>query len=382
MAEMTPRERILTAPNHQEPDRLPMDFGGLLTTLHVFTHRELKRYLGMEGGEEQIRSYFAYVVEPDPRLVERFGRDTIPFVPNTGSGWQLRLDPEANSFVDEWGTKFYMPPDGYYFDMVDVPLAAAQTPEDLARYPWPDPRDPARMRGIAEAIRTAHGAGNKAIMMSGPRLGIWAQAWALRGLEQAFMDLVCNQELAEELAERLTEWNMGYWEGVLSQVGDCLDLVHIEGDLGGTDGPLFSPAVFRKIYKPRLARLISFIKARTRAKAFFHSCGSIYRAIPNLIECGVDVLNPVQVNARDMNSSKLKREFGKDLAFWGGGCDPVVLQNGTTREVETEVHRRIDDLAPGGGFVFGSIHNIQPNAPPKNIVTMFEAARRHGGYGG
>ncbi len=361
---------------------MPIDFGGRLTTLHLFAHRELKRYLGLEGGEEKIRDYHTYLVEPDPRLVERFGRDTLPFLANPGGGWELRIDPETNCYRDEWGTEYHMPPGGYYFDIKTGALATAEEVADLDRYPWPDPRDPARMQGVAEAIETAHRQGEKALMMSGPRVGIWGMAWYLRGVQQAFLDLACNQPFAEALAERYLQWMMDHWGMILERVGPYLDLVHVEGDLGSSNGPLFSPAQFRKIYKPRLARLLSFIKARTRAKIFFHSCGSVYWAIPDLIECGIDVLNPVQVSAADMDSARLKREFGRDLVFWGGGCDPVVLQNGAPREVEAEVCRRIDDLAPGGGFVFGSIHNIQPNTPPQNIVTMFETARRYGGWEG
>ena len=129
-----------------------------------------------------------------------------------------------------------------------------------------------------------------------------------------------------------------------------------------------------------LLRLIEIVRKQTRARIYLHSCGSVYRFIPDLIECGIQVLNPVQVNAEGMDSARLKREFGRDLAFWGGGCDPVVLQNGLPQDVVEEVKRRLHDLAPGGGFVFGTVHNIQAKVPPKNIVTMFDTAREFGVY--
>ncbi len=380
MPSMTPRERVLVALDHRQPDRLPMDFGGQMTTIHILAHQQLKQYLRLEGGAEEVRSLTANVAEPDPRLIERFGRDTTPFFPGSSGGWRLRLDPETNSFVDEWGITHRMPPGGYYYDVVQSPLADAETVGDLDRYRWPDPRDPARMRGVTEAVRVARDTGDKAIMISGPRLGMWAMSWLLRGFEQAYLDLAVNRKLAEALAERIMEWHLGYFELVLGEVGEYLDIVHLEGDLGSTDGPLFSPDVFRKIYKPRLARIIAFVKERTRARIYLHSCGSIYWAIPDLIECGVEVLNPIQVNARDMDPARLKREFGRELTFWGGGCDPLVLQWGTPQEVAEEVRRRIDELSGQGGFVFGSVHNIQANVPPANIVAMFETARRHGGY--
>lgn len=380
MPQMSSRERILAVLDHREPDRLPIDFGGRLTTVHAYTHRDLKEYLHLDGDEEHIRDHHTYLVDPDPRLIERFGRDTIPFMARPGSGWTLQIDPTTNSYLDEWGVKFHMPPDGYYFDIAESPMVDAETAEDAWKYRWPDPRDPARMEGVTEAVHAAYLKGDQAIMMSGPRIGLWGMPWYLRGVQQAFMDLAGNQPLAEALAERYLEWMMDYWDAVLGQVGEWVDLVHVEGDLGGTEGPLFSPAIFKRIYKPRLAKLIAHIKARTRARLFFHSCGSVYWAIPDLIECGVDVLNPVQVNAVDMDTARLKREFGRDLVFWGGGCDPVVLAEGTLEDVENEVHRRIDDLAPGGGYVFGSVHNIQPHVPPRNIVAMFEAAQRYGGW--
>jgi uroporphyrinogen decarboxylase len=166
----------------------------------------------------------------------------------------------------------------------------------------------------------------------------------------------------------------------LEEVGPYVDVVQFNEDLGGQHGPLMAPATFRRIYQPRLRRLFAGVKRKTAARIYLHSCGSIYRMIPDLIDCGVEVLNPVQVNAAEMDSRRLKREFGSDLVFWGGGCDPVILQTGSRLDVADEVKRRIQDLAPGGGFVFGSVHNIQVNVPAENIVAMFETATQEGGY--
>lgn len=194
------------------------------------------------------------------------------------------------------------------------------------------------------------------------------------------MNLAASQLLMEAFTERLLEWQMAYWDLVLGAVGDYVDLVQIGEDLGTQAGPMMSPSTFRRIYKPRMQRLVEHIKKKTKARVYLHSCGSICRFIPDIIDCGIQVLNPVQVNAAEMDSGRLKRQIGKDLTFWGGGCNPVVLQNGTPRDVVEEVKRRIDDLAPGGGFVFGSVHNIQANVPPENIVALFDAARDFGAY--
>jgi uroporphyrinogen decarboxylase len=227
-------------------------------------------------------------------------------------------------------------------------------------------------------MKAAHIAGEKAILLNAPTVGIWMLSFYLRGLEQGLMDLAAQPELSEALAERITEWYITFWDWALAQVGEFPDVVQMEGDLGQQDGPMFSPRLFRQIYQPRLRRVIEAIKRRTRAKVLLHACGSVYWAIPDLIEAGVDVLNPVQVNAAEMDTARLKREFGRDLCFWGGGCDTILLQRGTPAEVDGEVKRRIADLGPGGGYVFGSIHNIAAGVPPENIVAMFRAAQRYG----
>lgn len=374
---MTSRQRVQAALRHEEADRVPIDFGGR-HTIHVHAHRDLKRFLGIEGGQEIVRSYLTYTAEPDPRLVARFGGDVAPFQVKPAGGYTFRLDPATNSWEDEWGIRYRMPPGGYYYDPCEYPLASAQTVAEIERYPLPSPTDPNRLIGLRESIKAAHITGEKAILLNAPTIGIWMLSFYLRGLEQGLLDLVAQPELSEALAERITEWYITFWDWALAQVGEFPDVVQMEGDLGQQDGPMFSPRLFRQIYQPRLRRVIEAIKRRTRAKVLLHACGSVYWAIPDLIEAGVDVLNPVQVNAAEMDTARLKREFGRDLSFWGGGCDTILLQRGTPEEVDGEVKRRIADLAPGGGYVFGSIHNIAAGVPPENIVAMFRAAQKYG----
>ena len=377
---MNCRERALTALKHQEPDRVPLDFGGRQTTLHRYAHQALMAHLGLTGPEPPIRSYHTYLVEPDPQLLQRFERVSVLFFPQAPSDYVFTIDPATNSYVDEWGTTYHMPPNGYYYDMVAVPLGEAETEADLKKYRWPNPTDPARIAGLPEKIKAAYRAGEKVVIMCGAMPGLWEHSWYMFGLEQAFVNLAGNVPLMEAFTQRVLEWQLAYWDAVLSQVGDSIDVVQLNEDLGSQHGPMMAPATFRKIYKPRLQQLIGAIKRQTKAHVYLHSCGSIYQMIPDLIEIGVDILNPVQVNAAEMESDRLKKEFGKELTFWGGGCDPVVMGTGTVRQVVEDVKRRIHDLAPGGGFIFGSVHNIQANVPPENIVAMFDAAREFGGY--
>jgi uroporphyrinogen decarboxylase len=377
--EMTSRERVLTALDHREPDRLPIDFGGRFSTMHVFAHRKLKTFLGLEGGEEVIRNYFVYQALPDTRLMYRFQNDVLFFEPGPDSGWAMQIDPATNSYRDEWGVLYQMRPGGLFYDYAEHPLADA-TLDDIRRYPWPDPRDPGRTRGLAERVAHAHQHSGKAIMIC-PAIDLaWDQTQRLRGVEQALMDLALNRDIVEEMAERLTGWQKAHWDELLKAVGHYVDIVGLMDDYGGQSGPMFSPQVFRQIYKPRLKELISFIRQRTDAYIFLHSCGSVRWVIPDLIECGVDILNPLQVDAKDMQTDCLKRDFGDRLTFWGGGCDMHILARGTPRDVEREVAGRIRDLAPGGGYVFTSVHNLQTDVPPENVVAFYDSALKHGRY--
>ena len=377
---MNCRERVLAALDHKEPDRVPLDFGGRHTTLHLDAHQALMQHLGFSGPIPPIRSYHTYLVEPDPQLLNHFERVTTLLFPKAPDSYIFSIDPATDSYVDEWGTKYYRPPDGYYYDIAAVPLPDAETEADLKKYRWPDPVDPSRLTGLVEQAKVAHALGDKVLMMGSATPGLWEHSWYMFGIEKAFMNLAANQLLVEAFTERLLEWQIAYWNMTCDVLGSVLDLVQLNEDLGTQKGPMMSLATFRRIYKPRLTRLVESIRKQTKARIYLHSCGSIYQFIPDLIECGIQVLNPVQVNAKDMNSARLKREFGKDLTFWGGGCDPVVLQNGLPRDVVVEVKHRIHDLAPGGGFVFGSVHNLQAGVPPENIVALFDAAREFGDY--
>ena len=176
-------------------------------------------------------------------------------------------------------------------------------------------------------------------------------------------------------------WNYKvFWDEALTQVGRYIHLMALADDLGHNGGLLFSPKLFRRIYKPRLRRLITFIRTKTDAKIWFHSCGAISELISDLIDVGVDVLDPVQVSAKGMDSATLKREFGKDLVFWGGGCHTQVLNFGSPEQVREEVRKRINDFAQGGGYIFTPGHNIQFGVPPENIIAVYEAAFEFGSY--
>ena len=377
---MNGRDRVLLALDHREPDRVPIDFGGLVTSMHHQAYRKLLEYLGMPGDDVRIMDMFQQIVDPNPAIKEMFHADVVGFFPHSGSDYEFELDEETDTFVDEWGVLYQRPAGGFWYDLAGHPLKEG-TIEELLAFRFPDPLDPARVQGLAEEGRRSLEETDQAVMIHAPIGGVYEQSYWLRGLEPLYRDMVSNKRYVEALAERVLEWLLDFWELVLGEVGPYVHVVELSDDLGGQQGPLFSPALYREIYKPRHRRLTELIHSKTEAKIFLHCCGSIRWALPDLIESGIDIINPVQVSARNMETDQLKREFGGDIVFWGGGADAThVLPFGTPNDVRDEVKRRISDLGPGGGFVFAPIHNIQAEVPPQNVVAMFEAAYEYGCY--
>jgi uroporphyrinogen decarboxylase len=290
--------------------------------------------------------------------------------------------PGYSYFYDEWGIGWRMPLDGgWYYDMFDHPLKDITTQAEIDQYPWPNPTDPARFEGMRERARHAAEVEGQGVFMGGLCAGIMEMAAWTRGFANYFADFGNNPELVVGVMRKAMELKMAYWEKALAEVGDYADVVGEADDFAGQFRMLISPNTYRKLVKPLHKELFDFIHARTKAKIFFHSCGSIRPVIPDLIEIGVDIINPVQVSATGMDSAELKREFGKDLTFWGGGVDTQrVLGSGTPDEVRADTRKRIEDLAPGGGFVFATVHNIQGNVPAENILAMWETLQEYGKY--
>jgi uroporphyrinogen decarboxylase len=290
-------------------------------------------------------------------------------------------DEKSTWFTDEWGITWYKPKDGgLYYDMADHPLSTA-TLADLKKYPWPDPADPARQVGLQTTLTRLHDEGEYAVILSGITGGgpMEVSAW-LAGFDNFFAALLMDPDFADGLLDKVLEAKLGFWQAVLPKVGSCVDIISESEDLGIQDRLMVSPNAFRQHIKPRLKQLCAGIKtAAPHVKILLHSDGAIAGILADLIEVGVDILNPVQVSARGMQDTAfLKREFGKDLVFWGGVDTQFKLAFGTPEQVKDEVRRRIDDLAPGGGYVLASVHNIQAGVPPANILAMLDAWEEYG----
>jgi uroporphyrinogen decarboxylase len=382
---MNPRERVVSALNHQEPDRIPIDLGGsICSSIHQEAYVDLKKHLGMDVEEIELVDYVQQLPYLDEKLLERFGVDfrMVQLPAATAPGLNVFEEGDYYAFVDRWGSKLHMPKDGgLYFDWVDFPIKEA-TMEALDNYTWPQPDPPAYNAQLREQAKVLYENTDYALVGSAViGGGIFEQPARTMGLENFLMALVTEPRFADRLMDQITEVYIESCNNYLEQVGEYLQVFTYWDDVSGQDGWLISPDIYRKMIKPKQRRLLEAIRSKTDAKVYYHGCGAVYDLIPDLIELGFDILNPVQVSARGMDTKRLKQAYGQDIVFWGGGVDTQrALPFGTPADVADEVKRRIDDLAPGGGFVFAAVHNIQALVPPENIVTMFDTALEHGTY--
>lgn len=380
-AEMTPRERVKAALNHEEPDRVPIDLGQAIGDgITTIAYRNLRRHLGLPEVEIRIQHKFAQEAWPDEDVLRRFRVDFRRIEPGSPDGWQ-DTPTDERSYADEYGVVRTMPEGGYYYDVTRAPFAEDGTLSALANHPWPDPEAPGRYRGLRERARYLHEETDFAVVAM-LNCSFFNRSFEMRGWENFYMDLVANVEFAEALMDRYLEGRLRIAELALEQIGEYIDVAVVNSDdFGMTDRTIVSPSVFRSLIKPRLKRTYDFFRARTHAKLYQHCDGAIYPFIGDLVEVGVDCLNPIQVSAAGMDDTrKMKAEFGDKLTFWGGIDTHHVLPKGTPEEVREEVRLRLSHLAPGGGYVPCSVHNIQPEVPPENVVAMLDAAYELGRY--
>ncbi|MFQ5854258.1 MAG: uroporphyrinogen decarboxylase family protein [Anaerolineae bacterium] len=332
------------------------------------------RHLGYAADEPApIIDTILQIVEPDMRLLEHFDVDVVWVAMHEGP---IQWGPNRETYQDEFGRRFKL--GGGFYNQIEAPLKEG-TEEELAHYEFPDMSQHDRTAGSREKARRFYDAGYG--VGAAGAWGIYEISSSLRGAENLFLDMALNPEFVEAVAERVLEEHLKpFYSVLLEAIGPWVQMVMVSDDYGGQKSLLFSPEMFRSIYKPRLRRLVDHIRTMTDAKIYIHSDGAIAELIPDFIEIGLDGLNPVQFTARGMAADHLKREFGGELGFFGGGCDNEVLSLGTVEEVRDNVQRQIATLAPGGGYVFTSIHNISQEVPPENIVAFFNAGLEFGQY--
>ncbi|GAB4549312.1 MAG: uroporphyrinogen decarboxylase family protein [Anaerolineae bacterium] len=382
---MTSRERVNKALNHEEPDRIPIDLGGFQTGIHRKAYQELIEYLGIEE-DPPILDPVQQLVVPSEWVLEQFHVDIRYITAQSPQGFQGGIEQNWRNgrlwhdLRDEFGVIWSMPDDQMlYMDISHHPLAEA-TIDDLDRYPWPDGSDPSRFESVR--AKALHMRETTDYALSSGICGVTYEiCWYMRGLERWFIDMIENPVFCEALIDHTAQFWVDWLTGFLGEVGDVLDIIMIGDDLAGQHGPLFSPTFYRKVVRPRQQRVIDTIKKHTDAKIWYHTCGDCTEYIPDLIEMGIDILNPVQISAPGMDPIMLKREYGQDLVFWGGGIDSQhVLPFATPEQVRQEVRKYVEVFKPGGGYVFNNVHNIQAGVPPENILAMYQAAYEFGFY--
>jgi uroporphyrinogen decarboxylase len=374
---VTSRERVLMALNHEEPDRVPVFFGTSgATSMLSPAYERFKAHLGLQGEPGYLARAFQYA-RIDEEAMLRMGSDGRPLRPGPAPA-PLRREISPDEFVDEWGVHWRRDVGSVYYAAIENPLRHA-TLDDLERYPWPDLGHPSRFVGLRDEARRIHAAGYAVVATTG--ISPFEMTALLRGADAWMLDLAGDPEFAQALLGKVSERMAAAGDGVTAAAGDEIDIILAGDDLGTQDAPVISPAMYRRLVKPFHAEMIARIKRNTRAKLFFHSDGAIYPLLGDLVEIGVDILNPVQVSARGMgDTARLKREFGQRLSFCGAIDTQHVLPHGTPDDVRGEVRRRIADLGPGGGYILASVHCIQPDVPVENVLAMFDEARQAGRY--
>ncbi len=372
----THKERVLTALDHQQPDRVPMDLGGRQTTLSLLAYENLKRQLGLSDRPTQVMSHTWQTAFVDEDILQMFDIDTRHIRPasrvNDATGEHLATSDDG-VFVDEWGVTRQIV--GDYANLIGHPLQKA-TVGDLDSFPWPDPADNYDLTGLRGHAQKLCDEGEYALVgCLGSPGNTFEQAWYVRGLAEFMKDLIRNKDFAHALMRRILDIRKRNAELYLHEVGEFIDVVQLADDMASQDNLLISPRTYGELIKPYQLELCQHVRSLTKAKIYFHSCGSISPLLDELVDNGVEILNPVQVSAANMDPTTLKQRYGKNLTFWGAIDTFEVLPKGSVRQVETEVARIVRELGMGGGYVRGPVHNICADVPPENVVAMYRAGR-------
>jgi uroporphyrinogen decarboxylase len=409
---MNSRDRVISSINHIEPDKTPVDLGSNPSSaISAIAYNNLTRYLGKEHLPTQIYDVVQQLAQPHDEILDELGVDVVDlgrmFNNNPRDWYPINMANGAKAFYPKW-FKPELAADGSWIGNDKAENQIARMPQkatffDQTIFPWVDGY-PSKMDGLDDAMskvlwsalvhspwdnmdmpdfweqlrsRTLElrAKSDKAIMIvAGCNLFEWGTF--IRRMDNFLMDLYLEPKNVNRLLDALMERHMSFLAKVCETVGDIADIIRFGDDLGTMNGPFMEPDTYREFFKPRHKMLCDYVKANSNMKIFLHSCGSIYQLIPDLIEAGFDIINPIQTQCRDMQPEKLKSEFGKELTFWGGGIETVgTLNIGSEEAVRTQTLERLEILSKGGGFIFNPIHNIMPEVPPENIMAMFNAVK-------
>jgi len=416
---VTSRERILAAVAHREPDRVPVDLGATPSSgISAIAYGRTQRHLALGDGHTRIYDVVQQLAQPEDAVLDRFGVDVLDvgrtFNTQDADWYDVALSDGQRAQYPAWfhpqpqpdGSWRALAPDGV--ELARMP--AGSTFFDQSCFPWVDgypdgmngldaamghvlwaalvhsPWDHAGEADFWTALRSRalelRQRSDRALMIvCGCNLFEWGTF--LRRLDNFLMDLHLAPDQVEDLLCLLMQRHIKTLEKVCAAVGDVCDILRFGDDLGMDAGPFMSPDMYQQFFKPCHTELCAYVHTHSRMKTFLHSCGSLYELMPDLIEAGYDIINPVQTNCRNMEPERLKADFGRDITFWGGGCDTrTVLNRAAPSEVRHHVLQRLKILSADGGFVFAAVHNILPDVPPQNVVAMFDAVREFNAAGG
>ena len=415
---MNSRDRVQKVLEHEIPDRVPIDFGGMRSSgIATIAYNKLREKLGISNGLVKMYDFIQQLAYPEEEIMKLFNIDVInagqAFLKERGD-WDewflndgskclipsyLNIETTSDSTVLLKDNKNFIlgkkPKSSLYVDQSywvyqNLPkLPEKFNNEDLVKFVWAIPSPPdhlnifddAEFKIFISGIKDLYDNTDYSILLPvGCNLFEWG-TW-IRGLENFLVDVYIDKKGVQRLLDHLVELHLRKLERIIEGVGEYIDVLNFGDDLGGQDRPFMSPDIYTEVFKSRHKKMWDFVHEKSNCKVFIHSCGSIYELLPALIDAGLDVLNPVQTTCRDMEPERLKKEFGNNLIFWGGCCNTRdVLAKGTPKDVKEDVKKRMGILGENGGLVFNQIHNVLADVPPENVIAMLEAANEFGFYG-
>lgn len=416
---MNARERVLAAIAHRQPDRVPLDLGATPSSgISASAYNRFKGHIGHPDLPTLVYDVVQQLAQPDIKVLDAIGADVLdvgrvfndkpsdwkPMTLPDGQGafypawFNPRQDPDGGwtAFAKDGSEIARMPAGAAFYDQTCFPYADGY-PADfknlgaamdkvlwsaLVHSPWDNASRPdfwTELRARTLALRQNT---DRALMIVvGCNLFEWGTF--LRRIDNFLMDLLEEEATVEALLDTLMEKHLAFLEKVCASVGDIVDVCRFGDDLGMDSGPFMRAETYRTLFKPRHAKLCAYVHKHSGMHTFLHSCGSIHELLPDLIEAGFEIFNPVQTVCRDMEPERLKREFGSTITFWGGGCDTRrVLNRGAPAEIREHVLERMKIFAPGGGFVFNTVHNILPDVPAENVAALYTAVAEFNRAGG
>jgi len=378
----TSHARLQAAINHRESDRIPFDLGSTkMTGISAIAYKHYLQYKDAAylDPEPSILDIMQQLAKPSEAFLRALDVDVRGIFPAPPDSWQASIIAKGDSdyLTDEWGIMWRKPKQhGLYFDLNESPMVAEDLDQNvLNTFPWPDPGNQRRYASLQQQLDQINTTERYGITLHGMTSGALEMALRLRGFENFFVDLIADSHTALILINKIVDIKIAYWTRALAMIGHAIDVAVEVDDLGTQESLLLSPEIYRTLVKPCHKRLFAAIKkSAPHIKVFFHSCGAIAPLMDDLIEIGVDIINPVQFSASGMNVRELKQNYGKDIVFWGGVIDTQkTLPYGSPDQIKDEVKRNIETLAPGGGYVINTVHNIQSDVPPQNLDALFEA---------